>query len=111
MRTVVSAILMALLLGGCSSTAASYDSAAQIGTELRDAGIECSDFDASSGAELVRDQGSCSGNDIYVFADEETRDRWLSVGAGLGEVVVGPNWAVVTDDPKPVADALGGDLR
>lgn len=113
MRAMVLACLAAAaLFAGCAGGAGEYESVADVAAALEDEGIACPSVESSPAAELVAEQGTCGGHDIYVFDDESARDRWLEVGAGLGDVVVGPNWAIVPGERAgSIADALGGDVR
>lgn len=102
-----------VLFAGCGGGADEYPSVDDIAVALGDEGIEC-DIDSSSPGELVADYGTCGELDLFVFADEGDRDRWLKVGADLGDVVIGPNWAILPDsdgDAQEIADALGGEIR
>lgn len=93
------------LLGACSKTPERYGSANAVATALRAEGITCADFSAGEAAELLKDRGTCAGDDstidIYVFGSKADRDRWLRLGAGLDDVMVGPNWVVVTTRDGP----------
>ena len=102
------------LLGACSPTPESYASGHAVGAALRAEGITCTDYSAGEHAELLSDRGSCTSGDdtidIYVFDDGADRDRWLAVGAGLSDVVIGPNWVVqAAGQAGEVADALGAE--
>ena len=102
------------LLGACSPAPESYASGNAVVAALRAEGIICTDYSAGEEAELLSDRGSCTSGedaiDIYVFDDDADRDRWLAVGAGLSDVVIGPNWVVqAAGQADEVADALGGD--
>jgi hypothetical protein len=114
MKAIVSmCVTMAVVLTGCSGGAEEYPSVGDIAVALGDEGIEC-DIDSSSPGELVADYGTCGELDLFVFDSEDDRDRWLKVGADLGDVVVGPNWAILPDDDgdaREIAEALGGDVR
>lgn len=106
-------VVVAVVFAGCGGGAEEYPSVGDIAVALGDEGIDC-DIDSSSPGRLVADYGTCGELDLFVFADEGDRDRWLKVGADLGEVVVGPNWAILPDsddDARKIADALGGDIR
>ena len=109
---LLACVAAAALFAGCSGGAGEYGTVADVAAALEDAGIACRSVESSPAAELVAEQGTCGGHDLYVFDDEGARDRWLEVGAGLGDVVVGPNWAIVPGDGAgAIADALGGDVR
>ena len=114
MKAVASlCMVVAVALAGCGGGAEEYPSVGDIAVALGDEGIDC-DIEESSPGELVADYGICGDLDLFVFDDEGDRDRWLEVGADLGEVVVGPNWAILPDnddDAEDIADALGGDIR
>lgn len=113
MRAVVIAcVAVSVLAAGCSGGPDEFASVADVAAALEEEGIDCPSVKPSSSGELVAEQGTCDGHDLYVFDDEADLDRWLRVGAGLGDVVVGPNWAIVTDGAaQEVADALGGEVR
>lgn len=114
MKAVASVcVVVAVVFAGCGGGAEEYPSVGDIAVALGDEGIDC-DIDSSSPGELVADYGTCGELDLFVFDDEGDRDRWLKVGADLGEVVVGPNWTILLDDAgeaQKIADALGGDVR
>jgi hypothetical protein len=113
MRAVVLAcVAVSVLAAGCDRGPEEFATVADIAAALEDEGIDCPSVESEPSGDLVAEQGTCGGHDLYVFDDEKDRDRWLSVGAGLGNVVVGPNWAIVPGDAaRDIADALGGDVR
>src|SRR3990170_191395 len=113
---IVITLTCALLFAACSSGPDGYGDVDEVVSALREGGIECNEVQTGRPAEVVSEQATCRADggeySIFVFANEEKRDRWLTVGAGLGEIVVGPNWAIDPgDDAQAVADALGGDIR
>ena len=113
---LVAAIGLALLLASCSPGPESYKDVDAIVTAMGEADLACDEVPSEPPGDIVRDQGTCrtggSEHDIFVFEDEKARDRWLVVGGGIGEVVVGPNWVVVPgEDADDVADALDGEIR
>ena len=93
------------LLGACSETPARYRSASAVAASLRAEDITCDDFSAGEAAELLKDRGTCAGDDstidIYVFRTQADRDRWLHLGSGLDDVMIGPNWVVVEKRARP----------
>jgi len=118
MRALATAAISLVVLVGCSQQAEEYDRAADVVNALRDGGMPCTDLTSEGDAKLVTERASCSLSDtpvgIYMFEDTDDRDAWLQVGTGLGDVVVGPNWALdVADDDlaREVGDMLGGEVR
>lgn len=115
MRFLV-ALSCALFVAGCSPGAENYADAGAVAAALRAEGIPCDIAESGGSGDLVDDRGECgsgtAGYTIFVFDREEELDRWLRVGAGLGDVVVGPNWAIDPGgDADAVAEALGGEIR
>jgi len=117
-KALIAAVLSLFLLVACSGQAETYSTTAELTGALQDEGVSCADLTQDSAAELVTERASCSVSgtdvDIYLFDDETDRERWLEIGAGLGEVVLGPNWAIATTDEdlsREIADALGGTIR
>jgi hypothetical protein len=109
---VLACVALSVLVAGCGGGPEEFATVADVAAALEDEGIACASVERSPSGDLVVEQGTCDGHDLYVFDDESDRDRWLAVGAGLGDVVVGPNWAIVTDGAaQEVADALGGEVR
>ena len=105
-------VVVAVFVTGCSRGPDSFAGVADIAAALEEEGIDCPSVEPSSSGELVAEQGTCDGNDIYLFDNERDLDRWLSVGGGLGDVVVGADWAVVPGGAaQDIADALGGEVR
>lgn len=112
MKPFVSLCVIAVVFAACGGGPDEYDSVGDIAAALSDEGIDC-EITTSSPGRLVADYGTCGELDLFVFDSEEDRDRWLNVGADLGEVVIGPNWTVLArskGDAREIADALGGDL-
>ena len=110
------ALSVVFVLGACSDAPARYTSATELVADLRAGDVSCEGYTTSKVAELLSDQASCTSGDtpidIYVFDDTKIRDRWLSLGAGLTDVVVGPNWVVAAPEKaEAVAGVLGGDIR
>lgn len=110
------ALVAALALVSCSPEPETYGDVNAVAAALEEADLSCVEVSTSPPGDIVRDQGTCkaagSEHDIFVFADEDARDRWLEIGGGLGEVVVGPNWVVIPDgESGPVAEALAGEIR
>jgi hypothetical protein len=106
-------VIIAVVFAGCGGGPDGFESVDDIAAALSDEGIDC-EIETSSPGRLVADYGTCGALDLFVFDSEGDRDRWLNVGADLGEVVVGPNWTVLADsegDAREIADALGGDIR
>jgi hypothetical protein len=124
-RTTLAVIGVAGLLGACGgSDPRSYPGVDALAEALRDGGVECSDLvvaDAPTGEDagksLPKDAGTCGSDDeglqLFVFADVEARDKWLTLGKMFSEnVVTGPNWTVIAqneDAAERVADALEGE--
>lgn len=109
-------LICALFFAACSTGPDGYSDVDAVVSALREGGIECDEVETAQPAEIVGEQATCrtEGGEyaIFVFTSEEKRDRWLTVGAGLGEIVVGPNWAIDPgDDAAAVAAVLGGDIR
>ena len=105
-------VVVAIVFAACSGAADEYANAAALAAALDEGGVRCEMTPSETSASLVADEGTCDGYEIYVFDDEQKRDRWLSVGASLGEVVVGPNWAIVSNDgAQDVAEVLDGEIR
>jgi hypothetical protein len=66
----------------------------------------------------VAEAGTCSVESgttrLFTFSSTTARDKWLTLGARLGPVVVGPNWAIITpneDAAGEIAGATGGEAR
>ena len=103
----VEVLLVATLMGvACSRGAVEYDSTGALAAALVRADVDCASPQGQTEGSLVQEQASCSSDGrelgLYVFAGSEQRDNWLRVGARLGPVAVGPNWAV-TGDPESTA--------
>ena len=113
MKAIASlSLAIVVFFTGCAGGAQEYSSVDALAAALGDEGIRCGSVEETTAGDLVADQGSCDGHDLFVFDGEQDRDRWLEVGAALGEVVVGPNWAIVPNgSAQDIADALGGDVR
>jgi hypothetical protein len=48
---------------------------------------------------------------LFTFANSTARDKWLTLGATIGPVVVGPNWAIVAPSDASadqIASTTGG---
>ncbi len=108
------AVVAVVLMGACANDAAPYETADDLAAALARANVECAAPQAGLPATLVRSQASCvsgaSRLGLYVFDSAQERDNWLRVGAQLGPVAVGPNWAVNGDDDivERAAAALHG---
>ena len=114
-----------LLLSSCSGGSSepelqSYESITDMGEALQDAGIGCGDLvdveppkGADADQRLPSEAGACGEVQLFLFADEAARDKWLTLGTAFsGNVVTGPNWTVIAPDEDTadeVADALGGE--
>jgi hypothetical protein len=109
---VLACVAASVLMAGCAGGPEEFAAAADVAAALEDNGIDCPFEGSAASGELVAEQGTCGGHALYVFDGASDRDRWLAVGAGLGDVVVGPNWAIVPDGPaRDIADALDGEVR
>ena len=111
----------ALLLSACGgSDPQSYSGLTEMGEALEGAGIGCGDLvvmdqpkDADAEKSLPTESGDCGGVQLFLFEDENARDKWLTLGGKFSEhVVTGPNWTVIAPDEdaaEEIADALGGE--
>jgi hypothetical protein len=111
-QLVLTCVAVSVLVAGCGGGPETFSSVAGVAAALEDEGIDCRSVEPARSGDLVAEQGTCDGHDLYVFDDEGDRDRWLAVGEGFGDVVVGPNWAIVPDDrAQDIADALRAEVR
>ena len=123
-RTAVALVGATMLLVSCSGGGSepeleSYASIVDMGEALQDAGIGCGDLvdteppeDADAGERLPSEAGTCGDVQLFLFEDENARDKWLTLGSSFGNVVTGPNWTVIAPDEDTadeIADALGGE--
>jgi hypothetical protein len=122
MTRAVPLLVALLLLSSCSDDPdpRSYDSVADMGETLEDAGIGCGDLvnveppeGEDANQRLPEEAGSCGEVQLFLFEDEAARDKWLTLGTSFsGNVVSGPNWTVIAPDETTadeIADALGGE--
>ncbi len=115
-RLILLSFTTFLVLGACGNEAESFDQPSALVSSMNEEGVGCSDVEEASPGDLANAHVRCTieGDpvDIYVFSDESDLDRWLTVGAGLGDVVVGPNWTIdAGDHSQQVAEALHGEIR
>lgn len=111
------ALALAALGVSCSTGAESFPDTGAVGAALRDAGVACSALEVQDASGVARERAICDSDDasltLFVFEDAGDRDRWASVAAQLGDVALGPNWAVVgpRDAVARVVEGLGGEAR
>lgn len=97
----------------CSSNAERYEGLPELVDAV--AGVtECEPTSPGPEAELIADSAICedSGVTLYLFESEAKLDDWRKVGARLGPVVIGPNWAASgeLEQLRPISDQLSGEL-
>ncbi len=109
---------LALVGSACTQEAASYESVAAVVSDMEAAGVSCKELVTSSEAQLVKESGRCtvggSEVDVFIFDDEEEREKWLQLGDLIkSELLVGPDWTVRVNDDDVRADleeALNADV-
>jgi hypothetical protein len=129
------AFVGALLLSACGgSSEKSYMSVEQMSAALAEGGAPCEALEkiepaapgeqisskAPAGAQrFAQEAAACDMGggrlQLFTFADEDSRDRWMDFGERLGRPLVsGQNWAVLAPSEAAadnVREALGGDLH
>ena len=114
-RVWVGAVGMVIVAGSvaCSSTAESYEQLPQL-VDAVAASTDCDETGPGPEGDLVADSATCEGSGVtlYVFDSEAKLEDWRKVGARIGPVVIGPNWAASGDveELRPIADELSGEL-
>jgi hypothetical protein len=117
MRTRVFVCLVVLVaFAGCSDSAKSYASSADIVDALAAEGFDCANETLLVDADLVKDGVTCShdgvGVRIYTFSSDEDLASWLAVADKLGPVAFGPDWALTSDESntKTAGDLLRAEF-
>lgn len=110
----LSAIVFAVMLGGCSREAQSFEDLSTLRSAVSSAGIACQRVQSGPEAQLVSASGTCAGSDVtlYLFGSAEDLQDWRRVGMLLSPTLVGPNWAVTGDQRHldRIASEVGGDV-
>lgn len=104
-------LVAVVAFAGCSRSAESFASSADIVDALAAEGFDCADPTPLADADLIRDGVTCAhegvGVRIYTFSSDKDLDRWRAVADKLGPVAFGPDWALTSDE---VTTKTAGDL-
>ena len=120
-------------MSACSEKKAiSYSGADKLARALKANGVACENFVPTSGKgddnpspalkqgakPLIKEGGDCAHGSsklmLFIFRSRALRDRWLTFGRLYGSIVVGPNWAVSTQDKSlvdKISGAIGGEVK
>lgn len=102
MNLLVIAAATVLIFSACSSGTESFEDLDSLRVALRREGFACENFKQRSPSRLVAKRATCEVNGssitLYLFDSSTQLKRWKPIGGAFGHVVVGPNWAVASQD-------------
>ncbi len=115
-RFVVLVVAASCFLAACDGGPDSFTQPSTLVSALNEGGVECSDLDKAEPGDLASEHGVCTADGervhIYIFENGADKERWLNLGEGLGEVVVGPNWTISAgSSARDISEVLDGRIQ